>query len=74
MRILSEQANSKLRIAPGDWANLPEAEQIKFIEELRGARGKIVAKKAAKATDPNAPAKSPRAKATQSTSDFDDII
>lgn len=73
MRIISEQSvNTRLRIAPKDWADMPEEEQLAFIESLRGDRGKAPVRKAKAAGT----AKSPAIKANQpaSVEDFGDDI
>jgi len=50
MRILSEQSNTKLRIAPVDLndPNVTDEEFMNYINELRGNRGKSVRKATAK--------------------------
>jgi len=57
MRVISEQSvNTRLRIAPKDWADMPEEEQLAFIEALRGDRGKAPIRKAKAAGTTKSPA------------------
>ena len=48
MRVLSEQSNTKLRILPADINVLSDEEFMRYIEELRGNRGRVVRKATAK--------------------------
>jgi hypothetical protein len=74
MRILSEQANSKLRIAPVDLSdpNVTDEEYMAYILELRGNRGKSVRKATSKDGSSTSKTKKPP-KSTKSLEIDDDL-
>lgn len=72
MRILSEQANSKLRIAPVDLNTVTDEEYMVYVIELRGNRGKSVRKATSKDGSSTSKTKKP-AKIAKSLEIDDDL-
>lgn len=73
MRVISEQSvTNRLRVAPKDWADMSEEDQMSFVEQLRGDRGKAPVRKAKAPGGAKTPA-APKGQPT-SVSDFGDDI